>query len=327
MNDFVRKLITEWRRLQLPVADAAAVVAVSGGADSVSLLVALDELRKLGKLDLRLAAAHFNHQLRGDESESDEAFVRELCVERKIELAVGRSRLRPSANIEQTARVERYEFLRTTAENVDAFAVLTAHTIDDQAETFLLNLIRGSGPTGLSGMRPARALGTTGLQLVRPMLSWARRADTESYCRELGVAYRSDTMNEDESFTRVRIRKILIPVLRDFNPRIVERLAQTADLIRQQAGPTPEVTADALKLADLDRLSDGELRELLRAWLAVNRGDLRQIELKHIDAIRRLINSRKSGKTVELPGGDVVEKRDGTLIFGKNLVEKRPSGA
>ena len=325
MRNFERKLITEWRTLVLPVSDATFVVGVSGGADSVSLLLALDELQKLHKLQFRLIASHFNHGLRGKESDVDEAFVRVLCSDRKIELSVGRSSLKHVSNIEQGARIERYEFLRQTALNLSVSAVLTGHTVDDQAETLLMNLIRGSGIQGLTGMPAVRELTRDhgNIKLVRPLLNWARRADTENYCRELEVNYRSDTMNEDESFTRVRIRKILLPLLHDFNPRIVEKLADTARLLRDEIIDLPEVTAETLSLADLRSLSDGELARIVRSWLAVNRGDLRQIEVKHIDSIRRLVNSQKSGKIVELPGGDAVVKESGKLVFGKNLVEKR----
>jgi len=326
VNKFARGLITEWRRIELPLSDASIVVAISGGADSVGLLLAINELQKLAKLDIRIVAAHFNHQLRGSESFADEEFVRELCSERHIELSVGRSTSKYLSNIEQNARVERYEFLQKTASNVDALAVLTAHTVNDQAETFLLNLIRGSGINGLSGMAPIRDLNDD-TKLVRPLLGWARRSDTEAYCHELGAKYRSDTMNEDESFTRVRIRKVLLPLLQDFNPKIVDRLAETARLLRDEIGAVPETWTEDLKVADLKLLSDAEMNKLLRAWLAAIRGDLRQIELKHIDGIRRLVNSRKSGKTVELPGGSVVVKEDGKLSFGKNKVEKRGSGA
>ena len=327
MRNFERNLITEWRSLELSFSESTIVVAVSGGADSVSLLLALEELRKLGKLGLRIVAAHFNHGLRGKESDVDEAFVRVLCSDRNIELSVSRSIKKHLSNIEQGARIERYEFLRQTALNVNASAVLTGHTVDDQAETLLLNLIRGSGIRGLSGMATVRELTRDEghIKLVRPLLTWARRGDTENYCRELNVNYRFDTMNEDEVFTRVRIRKVLLPLLLDFNPKIVERLSDTARLLREQIMDTPEVTAEALSLSDLKVLSDAELGRTVRSWLAVNRGDSRQLELKHIDAVRRLVNSRKSGKTVELPGGDVVVKEGGKLVFGKNLVEKRGS--
>jgi tRNA(Ile)-lysidine synthase len=328
MRRFERELITEWRRLDLPVNDAAVLIAVSGGADSMSLLTAADELRKAGKLDLRFVAAHLNHGLRGEESDADEAFVREVCSERKIELAVAHAGSKPAGNIEQAARIERYEFLRQTAENLKASFVLTAHTINDQAETFLLNLLRGSGLDGLSGMRPVRDLSYSddGIKLVRPLLRSARRADTEAYCHEIGVEYRSDTMNEDEAFTRVRVRKILLPLLQDFNPKIVERLAETARLLSHEIGPAQEVAAEALKLAELNKLSEPELGKLLRSWLAVNRGNLKGIELKHLDALRRLINSRKSGKTVELPGGSTVIKQGGQIAFNKNNIEKELPG-
>jgi tRNA(Ile)-lysidine synthase TilS/MesJ len=134
-------------------------------------------------------------------------------------------------------------------------------------------------------------------------------------------------MNEDESFTRVRIRKVLLPLLIDFNPKIVERLAETARILRDEIGPPPEADAGGLKIAELKQLAQPDLNKLIRAWLALNRGDLRQIELKHIDAIHRLVDSRKSGKIVELPGGDAVRKSGGRLTFGKNLVEKRTPGA
>ena len=325
MRAFERELITEWRRLDLPFDDKTIVVAVSGGADSVSLLLALDELKKANKIDARIVAAHFNHRLRGDESDADEAFLRELASETKIELAVGHSTLSIKTNIEQNARVERYDFLQRTAANLKAVAVLTAHTVDDQAETFLLNLIRGSGLQGLSAMSPIRRLSTAepDVALVRPLLAWARRSDTEAYCHELGVKFRSDTMNEDESFARVRVRKILIPLLKDFNPKIVERLAETARLLRSELPDDRHMSPEPLKTADLLPMPPAGLKTLLRGWLAANRGDLRGIELKHIEAIERLIHGRKSGKTVELPGRDAVFKQDGRLYFGKNLVEKR----
>jgi len=138
MRRFERELITEWRRLGLPSDDNTIVVAVSGGADSVSLMLALDELKKAKKVEIRIVAAHFNHRLRGDESDADETFVRELTSERKLELAVGRSALSIKTNVEQKARVERYDFLQQTAANLKATAVLTAHD-DDRALVVLHN--------------------------------------------------------------------------------------------------------------------------------------------------------------------------------------------
>lgn len=328
VHKFVLNLITEWRKLGLPIAENTVVVAVSGGADSLALLLAIDELRTRKKLDLRIAAAHFNHNLRGRESDADEEFVKQIAIERNFELSLGHASIAHEGNLEQNARNARYDFLRETAENLTAGWVLTAHTLNDQAETLLLNLIRGSGIDGLSGIRPVRELSKgslasgrpSPLHLARPLLRWAKREATESFCRESGVQFRYDTMNEDMSFKRVRVRKMLLPMLKEFNPKIVETLASTAGLMQQAAaggqerlensGPTDE----ELWISDLSSLEASALRETLRAWLRKTRhGGLRSIGLKHIEAIERLVRSKKSGRTVELPGFGVVRKHNGRL--------------
>ena len=225
MDGFTRSLITEWRRLELPFGGAF-VLGVSGGADSLALLFALHDLVKLDKLPIRLIAAHFNHRLRGAESDKDEAAVRSFCTDAGIELAVGRSAETMDGNLEQAAREARYEFLGGVARATNSAHILTAHTMSDQAETFLLNLIRGSGPAGLGGMRPVRPF-AEGLELVRPLLAWAKRLDTEDYCRLRDIEYVYDSMNEDLSFARVRVRKLLLPMLAEFNPNISSRRWRT----------------------------------------------------------------------------------------------------
>ena len=321
MHGFVRKLVTEWRRLELPFEGETLVVAVSGGADSVSLLLGLHELLTAGKLDHRLVGAHFNHGLRDGESDADERFVRELAVRYGIELAVGHGQVSREGNLEQNARHARYEFLEKTAANVKAYGVTTGHTINDQAETFLINLIRGSGPDGLSGIRPVRNMGQDSVLLIRPLLTWAKRGDTEAYCHDHSVEYRYDTMNEDTAFRRVRIRKVLLPLLQDFNPNIVETLADTAGLMQK----LPRTQADENRFSDSGELIVGDVKllprhavgDLIRAWLIARRGTARQLHLKHIAAVERLIFSDKSGRRVELPGGKVV-KSGGKLVYEEN---------
>jgi tRNA(Ile)-lysidine synthase len=342
MHSFVRSLITEWRRLTLPCDGEAVVVGVSGGADSVSLLLALDELRQTKKLDIRLVAAHFNHHLRGPESDADEEFVRQLTVERKIELSVGHAKQLGPGNTEQNARNARYQFLHRTAENVGAAAIATGHTMNDQAETFLMNLIRGSGVDGLCGMRAVRLAGdvpppsadgcephdaeedehgpllfTTSRLLVRPLLTWAKRRDTEGYCHSLGVEYRYDTMNEDTAFRRVRIRKILLPLLHDFNPRIIETLASTAMLMQSLPDLPSANTGRELKVSDLVEIERHQVGETIRSWLSKQRGSTRSLQLKHIEAVERLVFSGKSGRVVELPGGRVTKSK-GRLVYDNN---------
>jgi tRNA(Ile)-lysidine synthase len=208
--------------------------------------------------------------------------------------------------------------------------------MNDQAETFLMNLIRGSGIEGLGGMKPVRNLRSeeksqipnpkSQIKLVRPLLNWAKRADTENFCHHNKILYCSDAMNEDLRFQRVRIRKVLLPLLKDFNPKIVENLAAAAELLRGEiAGklePENIFSDEALALKDLRNLPKPKLYRTLRAWLENKRGDLRRLELKHIQAIERLAFSRKSGRAVELPGGEAVFKSEGKLQFQKTKVEK-----
>lgn len=346
MHKFTRNLITEWRRLGLPFSGETVIVAVSGGADSVSLLLALHDLRNRKKLDHRIVAAHFNHNLRGAESDADEDYVRGLTTKLSVELAIGRGDISRKGNLEQNARIARYDFLARTAENLSAFAVLTGHTINDQAETFLLNLIRGSGPEGLSGMSAVRLLeqekrtkgdeddsgGETDLApslpfssfplLVRPLLSWAKRGDTEGFCHDSEIEYRYDTMNEDTALKRVRIRKILLPLLQDFNPKIIETLAQTAALMAANSktnstddkpGKSGDLSVKELKLRE-----QSELHNTIRAWLKRERGTARGLELKHIEAVGRLVLSVKSGRVAELPDGARVIKSGGKLVYEEN---------
>jgi len=339
MHKFVRNLITEWRRLELPFENATVVVAVSGGADSVSLLLGLNELKKAAKLNLKIVAAHLNHQLRGVESDVDEQFVKHLTTELGIGLDLHREKITTDGNLEQNARRARYKFLSDAAKNVDAFAVLTGHTLNDQAETFLMNLIRGSGPDGLGGMRAIRELGnneqdqpspflpfsSSPLLLIRPLLTWAKRIDTEAFCHDLGIEYRYDTMNDDTAFKRVQIRKILLPMLEDMNPNIVETLAKTAQLMQNSVQSTPSSAngreaETELRLSELKELSKPDLYDTIRTWLRQQRGDTRGLQLKHIESIERLICSAKSGKTAELPGGHVI-KGGGRLVYRENKVE------
>ncbi len=346
MHNFVRNLLTEWRKLGLPFADETFVAAVSGGADSVSLLLALHELRQLRKLNLRFVIAHFNHDLRGAESAEDVEFVRGLTTKFNFEFVfkIQNSDFKlqdQPGNLEQNARIARYTFLTEIAENLHAFGILTAHTQTDQAETFLLNLIRGSGLAGLGGMNPKSKVQSPNsveqskirnpkskISLVRPLLNWAKRKDTENFCRLNEIEFCSDPMNEDLTYNRVRIRKVLLPLLNDFNPKIIETLASTASLLREDAeflesvmqktGDFAETKKEStLLLKDLKNLFPSMRRFILRDWLKEQRGDLRTLEANHFEAINRLIFSRKSGKTIELPNREVVIKEDGKLKFQK----------
>lgn len=332
LTSFARALRNEWRRLGLPAANALIVVAVSGGADSVALLCALNELIKSKKLKLKLFVAHLDHGLRKD-SRADARWVQALAKRLGHESLVRRVDVKALAarsgdNLEQAARRARYKFLAKTAKEKRAVAVLTAHTMDDQAETVVLNLLRGSGMDGLSGMEPARRMGEgSEIILARPLLGWARRGDTESYCRLRAVEFLTDEMNTDEKFARVRVRRHLLPQMESFNPKIVEGLARTAELLREDSAALDQAAGRLLELAmedgagsrlriDLLALAPTALRRrALRQWIGQGRGDLKRIERVHVLAVEGLLFGDRGGRVIELPGGAGVLRRQKWLQF------------
>src|SRR6201988_3588480 len=237
LNQFPRMLLVEWRNLKLPFADDTIVVAVLGGADSTALLLALEELKRHNKLYTPICVAHLDHRLRKS-SGKDAKWVSERATKLGFQSVIGRSKVADEAraagdNLEQAARDARYAFLQRTAKRVSANYVLTAHTMDDQAETVLLRLMRGSAGFGLGGMEALRPIAkNSSIKLVRPLL-WARRIDTEGYCRLRKTGFLSDEMNDDLSFARVKVRKQLLPLMQSFNNRIVEALSRTASQLRE----------------------------------------------------------------------------------------------
>lgn len=340
LSSFARRLLAEWKRLGLPLAGESVIVAVSGGADSVALLLALDELRDAEKLRLQIVVAHLNHGLREEAGAHDALWVAELagglgceCVIGEID--VGALAAERKDNLEQAARRARYGFLSDEAGRRGAHAVLAAHTLDDQAETVLLRLMRGSGLEGLGGIEPVRALWKeSGIKLVRPLLSWAGRELTEEYCRARRVEFRVDEMNADKAFARVRVRQELLPLMKSFNGRITETLSRTARLLREDASQLGLSAGELLKAARVE----GEAlalcvrvlacahasvrRRALRQWLAEMRGDTRRLEMIHLAQVERLVFGERGGRVAELPGGASVERRRGRIYFHNEKVEK-----
>jgi tRNA(Ile)-lysidine synthase len=326
VNKFCRNTITNWRKLKLPFDSETFILAVSGGADSVSLLAVFFELKRLEKLNLEFIVAHFDHNLRSKESDADANFVQFLAEKYGFRVVIEQANLSKSGNLEEVARNARYDFLARTASENKAFGILTAHTQNDQAETFLMNLIRGSGLEGLSAMPEIRDISAESkIKLIRPFLSWAKRIDTEDYCNQLGISFRDDSMNSDEKFLRVKIRKNLLPFLRELNPKILETISQTARRLRLEShistGNIFEIE-DELSSSKLATLGENERYRIIRKWLSHHRGNLRSIGMKHVESIDRLSRSRKSGREVELPGFESVLKKEGLLLFRKQRLKK-----
>jgi tRNA(Ile)-lysidine synthase len=225
---FEQRLIAAWPHDRWRA--VRVLVAVSGGPDSVALLRALHRLS--GRAD-GLAVAHFNHQIRGAAAGADQQFVAQLCAHLEIECVIGKadglSADMRGEGLEAAARAARYEFLARTAEQLGARYVATGHTADDQAETILHHVVRGTGLKGLAGMPRVRPLGPA-VTLARPMLD-VRRGEVLAYLDSLEQPYRDDETNRDWSLARNRIRQELLPLLaREYSPAIVESLLRLGAL-------------------------------------------------------------------------------------------------
>ena len=348
LSKFATALLDEWRKVGLPQSDVNVIVAVSGGADSTALLLAIDELGKTDKLNVTPIVGHLNHGLR-PESKDDAQWVAKLAKDLGYESTVSTRNVKLSAtkrkaNLEQAARDARYDFLGKAAVKKGSKYVLTAHTLDDQAETVVMRLLRGSAAEGLSGTSSVRALVTgSDIQLVRPLLSWARRTDTENYCRFKGVEFLSDSMNDDETFSRVRVRKQLMPLMQSFNNRIVETLSRTANLLSEdaaalssQANQLVETASDSnnsetgtpsLDVKTLANAPPAVRRRALREWILRARGNLRRLETVHLVGVEKLLEGERGGRLAELPGGMQVRRKGGRLELVTKKRLKKPGPA
>lgn len=253
------RLATAWP----PVAwhDLHVLLAVSGGADSMALLRAMVRLKTEG--NGRLEVAHFNHHLRGAESDADEAFVTSEAAQLGLVCHVGHAREQLSSgnhegSLEAAARTARYDFFRRTAEQLGARYLATAHTADDQAETILHRIIRGTGIGGLAGIHRARVLGPA-VTVMRPMLA-VRRAELLEYLDHLGQSFRTDSTNHDPRYTRNRIRHQLLPSLAaDYNARVIDALVRLGTLAAEVQTVVDTFVADQAECC-VEHLSPGTVR-------------------------------------------------------------------
>jgi len=310
--------------------DTVILLALSGGADSVALLHALAALRE--RCGYRLAAAHFNHHLRGDESDRDQAFVCDLCARVQVELVVGHAEDLGGCNLEERARESRYRFLHIAADRLGARHIALAHHADDQAETVLMRLLRGTGVAGLGAMAEASGM------LVRPMLS-LKRGEIIDYLNAIGARFVTDSTNCAPAILRNRLRAELIPMLeRDYAPRVARRLGELADEMRSLddfvsaaaeaeldrslgAGGALEVSIDIPRFATLHpALAAAVIRALVRR----RTGTLRRLTRAHVEAMRRLCLDGPPNGTISLPSGWRAERQYGRLQL-RNSAPPKPA--
>jgi len=314
--------------------------ALSGGADSVYLLHRLYLLRPT--LEFRLVAAHYNHRLRGEESDRDEEFVRRfvekwcgpMCFSAgdasrqlpAVSLIVGGGDVageaaRRKSGLEETARAMRYDFLRKTADELGGAVIATAHTADDNMETMLFHLARGTGLRGLTGIRPK------GDGLIRPMLT-TTRAQVEEYLRLYRIPHVEDSSNEDERFARNRLRRRVIPELEAICPGAVSRGAFAASLLRTdedyltaQAEKTvendmPEGGTIRLKADKIGALPDALAPRAVRVLIARVRGGDTDLAAAHLLSVVALCRGEDPSAQISLPGGLIARREYGDLVIG-----------
>ncbi len=332
-----RRLLQFFRHDVVICAGSRVGVAVSGGADSVALLFLLHEMQE--ELGVMLRILHFNHQLRGAEADADQAFVQELSRRLGLECVIESANVRDVAeqqgwNLEDAARRLRQQFFQGCIDDKLADCVVTAHTADDQAETVLMHLLRGTGIAGLSGIYPAVG------PVIRPLLA-VRRAELRHYLQERSQSWREDATNQDPSRLRARIRSQLLPILiRDFAPSAVDRLNSLARIAREETALSNEVVLTILRnkvqtiregcwiqISDIQfpfrterpapvrqsaAYGDESLpvpaasvalqKKVIRCLIEKARGSLQGISVRHVEQVLALLEAEKGRAETHLPG-------------------------
>jgi tRNA(Ile)-lysidine synthase len=309
-------------------------VAVSGGADSVALLLLLHELRT--ELGIVLSVVHFNHKLRGKASDADEKFAAKLAAKLGLEfhsasVFVAKKAKEEKANLEDAARRARYDYFRSLVESGVCGHIAVAHTADDQAETVLAHILRGTGLAGLGGIHPVAD------GVIRPLLNF-RRSELRQYLRSRKQHWREDASNHDVSRQRARMRKKLLPLLeKEFQAATIEHIANLSALAREDEALLETVARnrfDALGKRENDAITlscdailspfawpAGEAaqaalsRRLIRMTFSQLREKSGQLSAAHVEAVREFAMNSESGKTLQLPGGVEVRKHQDKLLF------------
>jgi tRNA(Ile)-lysidine synthase len=295
-------------------------VAVSGGADSVCLLLALSELAT--RLEIGLSVLHLNHRMRGGQSDADEEYVRDLAARFSLELRSARADVPQIAaatgdNLEQAAREARREFFLGLIGGGVLDRIALGHTRSDQAETVLFRFLRGAGTAGLAGMRPVTREG-----LVRPLIE-IERPEVERYLEDRGIAWREDASNSDRRFARNRIRHDLLPRLAQENPALPATLARLAAVAGDEETYW-EAEVDRVTVGRLTRRPPAVLfrtdwlrgleralaRRVIRRAIQAAKGDLRSIGMEHVERILELTSSQAGSARLQAPGLDVFRSFD-----------------
>ena len=300
----LNKVLSFIREYSLIAPGQPVICAVSGGADSMALLWCMYMLRE--KLGIILSCAHFNHRLRGEESERDAAFVRQFCADYGIPFYYGSAEVKAGEKgLEAAAREARYAFLCQLPG-----IVATAHTADDNAETVLMHLLRGTGLKGLGGIAPKNG------NVIRPMLS-VTREDVLAFLAEYSISFVEDSSNLSDDFLRNRLRHHVLPVLKEENPKFAPNASRMALRLRQEEAYMQTQTPQTAEVSVLRSLHPAIRARGISNFL--EQGGIKEPSAQQIEAVEAILKSCKPSASVCLSGGVTVRRNYDRLQFGEEL--------
>lgn len=325
MHDFIRIVKNDILENNLFEKGSGIVIGLSGGADSVCLLKVLKDLQT--EFELKLTAVHLNHSLRGEEADQDQAFVEELCADWNIELAVFKKDVNEIAQkkkitVEEAGRITRYSLFNQVLKERKARYIAVAHQKEDQAETIMLNILRGTGLDGLCGMSIKQG------NIIRPLLNVSRK-QIEDFLKGENIPYRIDSTNLDSDYTRNRVRNKLFPMIRNmFDVDPVSQLVKLSAVVQPERDFLESTAEEAfskvavidsfyvkISLEKFNSLSPAIKNRIIRiAWEKINKGR-KNLEYIHVEQILNLCQNGTTGKKIVLPKGIEAKISYGCLIF------------
>jgi len=328
MRKLIEQVLKTIRNYDMLKPGDRVLAAVSGGPDSVFLLYALHSLKKKLGMD-KLCVCNLDHGLRGKESREDSLFVKGLAARLELELIqkkINLKRTKPKGlSTEELAREERYHFFGEAAKRTKAGVIATGHTLDDQAETVLMRIVRGSSSKGVVGILPVRKLGH--LRIVRPLLELEKSQIRKALDVE-GMPYRIDSTNLEPIYFRNVVRKDIIPFLERYNPRLKRAMFSLAEHLREDLEFINEAKSEfgkniretgrgrlEIKLKDMVIQPKALQKEILRDALDKIGGEVKKLSFRHWKELEYFIKYKRAGSSIDLPGGVRVTRKTSALVF------------
>ncbi|MFH0763474.1 MAG: tRNA lysidine(34) synthetase TilS [Candidatus Omnitrophota bacterium] len=324
----IERVLKTIRNYEMLKPQETVLAAVSGGPDSVFMLHALNKLKKKLKIK-KIAVCNLDHGIRDEESGVDSLFVKRIAGELELKFVHKKIDLKSSKpkefSMEEAARDERYKFFKEAANAASATVVATGHTLDDQAETVLMRLIKGSSLKGIVGISPAR--NWEGLRIIRP-LAELEKTEILRYLHDAGILYRIDKTNTEDKYFRNVVRRDVVPFLEKYNPRLKRSLFNLAEHLREDLEfiTAEKSKAEIVKTGSTGKKVEVDLKdiiiqpraiqkEILRDMLDKSGGLVKKLSFRHWKEMEALVRRKGKGSSVHLPGGVRVVRTDKTLTF------------